>query len=110
LDLDGSTVVYAGGPARSTQITWPRRTQTQTVRLVFDPPPADRAGVVQETGPWSMFRLFARGRLQPAGAPDRYNLTFQIGERQAVFEIRTGSATNPFTAALLQDFRCPAVQ
>jgi type VI secretion system protein ImpL len=48
--------------------------------------------------------------LQPAGAPDRYNLTFQIGERQAVFEIRTGSATNPFTAALLQDFRCPAVQ
>jgi type VI secretion system protein ImpL len=110
LDLDGSVVSYSRGPARSTQITWPRRNQTPTVRLVFDPPPADRAGVVQETGPWSMFRLFARGRLQQAATPERYNLTFQVGERQAVFEIRTNSSVTPFTPALLQDFRCPAVK
>jgi type VI secretion system protein ImpL len=110
LDLDGSVVSYSRGPARSTQITWPRRNQTPTVRLVFDPPPADRAGVVQETGPWSMFRLFARGRLQQAATPERYNLTFQVGERQAVFEIRTNSSVNPLTPALLQDFRCPAVK
>ena len=80
------------------------------MRLVFDPPPAGRAGVVQETGPWSMFRLFARGRLQQAASPSRYNLTFQVGERQAVFEIRTNAAANPFAPALLQDFRCPAVK
>jgi type VI secretion system protein ImpL len=82
----------------------------QTVSLTFDPPPSGRAGTVQETGPWSMFRLFARGRLQQAGSADRYNLTFQIGERQAVFEIRVGTATNPFAGTLLQDFRCPVVQ
>jgi type VI secretion system protein ImpL len=110
LDLGGAMVTYARGQARSTQITWPGGNQTQTARLVFDPPPAGQAGAVQETGPWSMFRLFARGRLQQGASPERYTLTFQIGDRQAVFEIRTGSATNPFTPALLQDFHCPALQ
>jgi type VI secretion system protein ImpL len=36
-------------------------------------------------------------------------LTFQIGDRQVTFEIRTNSAPNPFTPSLLQDFRCPEV-
>jgi type VI secretion system protein ImpL len=65
---------------------------------------------VEETGPWSLFRLFARGRLQPTATADRYTLTFQIGDRQAVFEIHTTPAGSPFMPALLQDFRCPAVQ
>jgi type VI secretion system protein ImpL len=110
LDLGGTKVSYSGGRGRSTQITWPGASHMQTVSLTFDPPPTGRAGVVQENGAWSMFRLFARGRLQQAGSADRYNLTFQIGERQAVFEIRVGTATNPFAATLLQDFRCPVVQ
>src|SRR5439155_26591491 len=109
LDVGGAVVTYARGTPRSTQVMWPSRNQTQTVRLVFDPPPTGRDGSLQETGPWSMFRLFARGRLQQAGSPDRYNLTFQIGERQAVFEIRAAS-TNALMPALLQDFRCPVVQ
>ena len=109
LDLGGAVVTYSRGTPRSTQVTWPDRNQTPTVRLVFDPPPTGREGVVQEIGPWSMFRLFARGRLQQAGSPERYNLTFQIGERQAVFEIRANSAS-ALMPALLQDFRCPVVQ
>jgi type VI secretion system protein ImpL len=80
------------------------------VRLVFDPPPTGAASALQETGPWSLFRLFARGRLQQAAAPGRYNLTFQIGDRQAVFELRTNAAANPFTPELLQEFHCPVLQ
>jgi type VI secretion system protein ImpL len=110
LDLDGALVTYSHGPARSTQITWPRKSQTQMVRLVFDPPPTGAASALQETGPWSLFRLFARGRLQQAAAPGRYNLTFQIGDRQAVFEIRANAAANPFTPELLQEFHCPVLQ
>ena len=78
-----------------------------TVRLVFDPPPADRAGVVQETGPWSMFRLFARGRLQQAATPERYNLTFQVGERQAVFEISHELIGHPLHAGVAPGFPLP---
>jgi type VI protein secretion system component VasK len=100
-----------------------------TARLTFDPPPAGQAGgsqagvlqagvlqagvlqagVLQESGSWSMFRLFGRGKLHPGASPDRYTLTFQIGDRQATFELRASSGFNPFTPNLLQDFRCPEV-
>lgn len=111
LDLDGTTVVYSRDAPRSTQVTWPGASPQQTVRLAFDPPPTGRAGALQETGPWSMFRLFRHGRMQQqAASAERYNLTFKLGERQAVFEIRAQSATNPFASSVLQDFRCPSVR
>jgi type VI secretion system protein ImpL len=65
--------------------------------------------VLSETGPWAMFRLFGRGTLQQAGSPERYILTFALGDRRASFEIRAGSVMNPFAPGVLQDFRCPAV-
>ena len=78
------------------------------MRLVFDPPA--RAGEVQDTGPWALFRLIGRGKLQPqAGAADRYTLTFQVGERQVVFEIRV-LAANPLAPGLLTEFRCPSIK
>jgi type VI secretion system protein ImpL len=110
LDLDGTTVRYAHGPTRATQITWPGPDQTQSARLIFNPPPTGRADLEEEVGPWSIFRLFALGRLQQSRTPGGYDLTFQLGERRAVFEILAASGTSPFTPTLLQDFRCPAVK
>ena len=107
LDLDGTEVSYAHGPPRSTQITWPGPNRMQNVRLVFDPPPAGEAGVLTASGPWAMFRLFDRGKLQQIGAAERYLLTFQIGERQVGFEIRAGSVLNPLAPGIVQEFRCP---
>jgi type VI secretion system protein ImpL len=111
LYLDGTAIVYAPGASRSTQVTWPGPAREQTARLVFDPPPVGGVGGLQETGPWSLFRLFGRGRLQQqAAAPERYNLTFQLGDRQAVFEVRFRSQVNPFATAVLQEFHCPGVR
>ena len=110
LDFDGTSVTYAHGPPRATQITWPGSTRIQNVRLVFDPPPSGGTRVLEETGPWAMFRLFGRGVLRPAGSPERYTLSFQLREREAVFEIRAASVLNPFAPGLLQEFRCPTVR
>jgi type VI secretion system protein ImpL len=114
LDLDGTIVTASHEPPRPTQITWPAPVLNSTARLTFDPPPAgqaggSQAGVLQESGSWSMFRLFGRGKLHPGASPDRYTLTFQIGDRQATFELRASPGFNPFTPNLLQDFRCPEV-
>jgi len=109
LELDGTTITASQGLPRPTQITWPGMVQSSTARLVFDPPPAGQPGGLQEAGPWSMFRLFGRGKLRAGTAPDRYTLTFQVGDRQATFEIRVSSGPNPFLPGLLQDFRCPEV-
>ena len=110
LDLDGTAIVSIHGPPRATQITCPGPNRMQTVRLVFDPPPSGGSGALQDTGPWAMFRMFGHARMQQADSPERFKLTFQVGEREAVFEIRAGSILNPFAAGALQDFRCPAVQ
>jgi type VI secretion system protein ImpL len=110
LEFDGTSVTYAHGPSRSTQITWPGPNHMTNVRLVFDPPPPGGTGVLAETGPWAMFRLFGRGSLQQAGSPERYTLTFSLGGRSATFELRAGSVMNPFAPGVLQDFRCPSVR
>ncbi len=111
LDLDGVPIVYPRGVHASTQVTWPTFNLQPTVRLVFDPPLAGRAGGLQESGPWAMFRLFSRGRLVPqAGTSGSYVLTFAFGDRQAVFDVRTNASSDPFDLGLLQDFRCPSVR
>jgi type VI secretion system protein ImpL len=110
LDFDGIVVSNTHGPSRATQVIWPGANRMNNVRLVFDPPPATGVGVLQETGPWSLFRLFGRGVLSQGSSAERFTLTFNLGERQAVFEIRAGSVQNPFAPGMLQEFRCPAIK
>jgi type VI secretion system protein ImpL len=107
LDLGGTTVIYAHGPPRATQITWPGQGSTSSARLVFDPPPLTGSAVVQASGPWALFRLFEKGSVQKTDWADRYKLSFSSGERQASFEIGAGSVINPFAPGLLAGFQCP---
>jgi type VI secretion system protein ImpL len=107
LELGGTTISYAHGPPRATEIVWPGPNGTQNARLVFDPPPAGGTGVLSATGPWALFRLFGEGSLTRSGSAERYTLTFQLGERQASFEILAGSVLNPFAPGLLSGFQCP---
>ena len=83
LEFDGTSVTYAHGPSRSTQITWPGPNRMTNVRLVFDPPPPGGTGVLAETGPWAMFRLFGRGTLQQAGSAERYHADLLARRRAA---------------------------
>jgi type VI secretion system protein ImpL len=107
LDIGGTTVIYAHGPQRATQITWPGQAATSSVRLVFDPPPSTGTRVFQASGAWALFRLFEQGTLKRSEWADRYELTFATGDRRARFEIRAGSVINPFMPGLLAGFQCP---
>ncbi len=109
LDLDGLTITYAHGPIRATSVTWPGQNRMNSARLVFDPPPSSGPPVLQATGPWALFHLFAKGTLQQSGSPDRYTLDFTVGDRHASFELRAGSVQNPLAPGVLKDFQCPAM-
>jgi type VI secretion system protein ImpL len=108
LNLNGDEIRYAFGPLQAHQVIWPGPNRMGTVRLVFDPPATDGT-VLQGTGPWALFRLFAQGALRRDSGTDRYTLTFTQGDRRAVFQIQTGSVQNPLDPALLTGFRCPAI-
>jgi type VI secretion system protein ImpL len=90
-------------------VTWPGPNRMNSVRLVFDPAPSSGPTVLQATGPWALFRLIAQGSLQQSGSPDRYTLSFALGDRHASFELRAGSVQNPFAPGVLKDFQCPAL-
>lgn len=110
LELDGTTIVYTHGAPRTTQMMWPTFSLDPTMRLVFDPPAAGEEQL-RASGPWALFRLLGRGQMQPeAGAADRYTVTFHVGARQAVFELRLPGGGNPFNVGTLQDFRCPSMR
>ncbi len=103
LNLGGTVIGYNRKPSHATQVSWPG---DGGAGLTFEPPGAEMV----ETGPWALFRLIAKGKLQPGKERGRSTLTFQSGGRQAVFDVRTGSASSAFTPGLLADFRCPSVR
>ena len=109
LDLNGTIVTATHERPHPTQITWPG-TGRPTARLTFEPPPVGQSGVLEEVGPWSLFRLLGRGNLSEVAGSDRHVLTFQVGAREVRFEIQTSAGPDPFTPQLLQDFRCPEVK
>ena len=86
MELDGTTVSYSRGPTRSTQITWPGRSQAQTARLVFDPPPTGRAGVIQEIGP--LVDVPADGARAAAAVSVTGPLHADIPDRRAASSLR----------------------
>jgi type VI secretion system protein ImpL len=110
LDFNGVTVEYTHGPPHATQITWPGPQGMSKVRLTFDPPPSSGPPVIEASGPWALFRVFNQGKLAQSGSAEQYQLSFQLGDRQAAFQIRAGSVNNPFTPGVLQDFSCPKIQ
>ncbi|WP_291295951.1 type VI secretion system membrane subunit TssM [Elioraea sp.] len=110
LDLDGVQITYSHGPSRPTLVTWPGTNRMNNVRLVFSPPPSGGEGAINASGPWALFRLFARAQVAPGRVPEEFTLTFSLGERQVSYVVRAGSVFNPFSLRELAEFRCPTLQ
>ena len=113
LEFDGTKITGAGGIPPAT-IVWPGASPMQNVRLSFDTPAGQPAApVAAETGPWGIFKLFARGtwKRDPASA-GHYSLSLRLAEREAAYDITLAAprGLNPLDPSLLQEFRCPVVQ
>jgi type VI secretion system protein ImpL len=109
LDVDGQVVRYAHGPQIPASVQWPGPRGTGQVRVQISPPGASgsASGMVEE-GPWALFRLFDRVRIEPTNAPERFKATFDVDGRKAVFEVTASSVRNPFRLRELNEFSCPA--
>lgn len=107
LDVDGQVVRYSHGPQIPTNIQWPGPRGSSQVRLQISPPGASGTSGMVEEGPWALFRLFERVRIEPGSAPEKFRATFEIDGRKAVFDVTTSSVRNPFRLSDLAEFRCP---
>jgi type VI secretion system protein ImpL len=109
LTIDGQVVTYAHGPQSATPVQWPGPAGGTQVRIELSPPIPGRNSALTESGPWALFRLLERMRIEPTASPERFRVTFDIEGRRAMYEITTASVVNPFRLREMQDFRCPGV-
>jgi type VI secretion system protein ImpL len=107
LDVDGQVVRYAHGPQQPTPIQWPGPRGTSQVRLQIEPKRVGAdSGLVFE-GPWALFKLLDRAQIDAGPQPERFNVTFRVDNRRAVFEVVASSVQNPFKMRELEQFQCP---
>ena len=105
LNIDGHPINYAASqPARVAEVQWTG--SGGQARLEFLPQVAGSPSQLSETGPWAWFRILDQAQIQPLNT-GQYRIVFQIGGRQATYELRTSSGLNPFRLPTLEGFRCP---
>ncbi|QPH54100.1 type VI secretion system membrane subunit TssM [Pontivivens ytuae] len=107
VEIEGQQVIYAHGPPQVTPVTWPGQAGGRT-RVAFSPARTDLENTIQRDGPWAWFRLLDAAELRRTNVSDRNRMIFNLGGRIAIFQLRAGSALNPFTVSALDSFSCPA--
>ncbi len=91
-----SLVVYAPAPAAKPGVVAPA-----------DAPPGPELARVETEGPWALFRLIDKAKLQNAG-PTTIKAAFGTGPTGAVLAIALPGESNPFGRAGPWSFQCPA--
>jgi type VI secretion system protein ImpL len=105
LDIDGQKIEYRHGPTRASNAQWPGPSGSSRARMVFETKDGVQK-VLSEDGPWAWFRLLDKAKVEITN-PDRFLVTFKVGEHEARYEIRANSVINPFVMKELQEFKCP---
>ena len=106
IDIEGQTVSYAHGPPEVTPLTWPGKAGGRT-RVAYSPERSDIENVITQDGPWAWFRLLDSAEVRRTNVSDRNRVTFIIGGRFAIFQLRAGTVLNPFDSSAVDGFRCP---
>ena len=107
LDVEGQSLIYAHGPPQVAAFAWPGQAGGRT-RVAFSPTRSDIESTIARDGPWAWFRLLDTAELRRTNVSDRNRVIFNVGGRIAIFQLRAGSALNPFTIPALDSFSCPS--
>jgi type VI secretion system protein ImpL len=107
LDVDGQIVKYSHGPQVPQPVQWPGPRGSSQVRVQLTPP-ATSAPFGPFEGPWALFRMFDKLKIDQTAQPEKFLVTFNIDGRKAQFEVVTSSVQNPFRLRDLEQFQCPS--
>ncbi|GMG81595.1 type VI secretion system membrane subunit TssM [Paralimibaculum aggregatum] len=105
LEVEGQQLEYAHEVPQVTPMTWPGSAGGRT-RIAFTPQLPSAENSMSQEGPWAWFRLLDSAEVRRTNVSDRSRVVFNIGGRIAVFQLRAGSALNPFSLPAMRSFRC----
>ncbi|MGF1725734.1 type VI secretion system membrane subunit TssM [Photobacterium nomapromontoriensis] len=100
-------MTYRHGPPRVSSFTWPDRSQTAPVRLVFTPPQSGHSITKTYSGSWGLFRLLdeaARHRTQTL--KDKI-VKIELKGNRASLQLLPNSVVHPFWLNEIERFSCP---
>lgn len=106
LDVDGQSISYSHGPVAPKWVSWPGTAGTSIVRLTVEPAGPSGSGYTTE-GPWALFRLFDKAKVERTAQPEKMFVSFTLDGREVRFEVTAGSVQNPYGLAELRSFQCP---
>ena len=104
LDIDGQVMRFKPGARDAQSVQWPGPADSGRVQVQLAP--SSGGGYVFK-GPWALFRLLDRVRIEPGGAPNRVLMLLDVEGRKARFEVRSTSPANPMLREELEQFQCP---
>ncbi|MEM9428298.1 MAG: type VI secretion system membrane subunit TssM [Pseudomonadota bacterium] len=106
LSIDGQEVTLATGQTPTPKaVRWPG--EFGLARFSFAPPSNTVESSIERDGPWAWFRLLGSAALRDTPDGQKKRINFNVGGRIGIFELRMGSAFNPFTLPALTQFSCP---
>ena len=87
---------------------WPGPVGLSSASLTMSPAAPGRAPPPPKTGPWAVFRLLDSANISRSG--DALVARFNIGGREASYQLNVTTLPNPFILPALREFRCPTSQ
>ncbi|TDR75701.1 type VI secretion system protein ImpL [Photobacterium lutimaris] len=107
LELGRQSLTYRHGPTRSSNFSWPEKSATSKVRLVFTPPLYGHSITKTYEGNWGLFRMLDEAaRHRPQTRKDHLVQIEHKGNRATV-ELVPTSVVHPFWMKDLAGFSCP---
>lgn len=105
LELASTRITYSHGPQISKDLRWTAG-EDDRIRILFE----DLNGDLhrdQFTGDWAWLRWLDASSVVKTGGGRRYEATFTVGSRKALYQLTAKSDINAFDAKLLRSYRSP---
>lgn len=105
--LGDKTLEYRHGPIVPMSFKWPAEAEDGRTSLVLDKMVGRPLGIEENTGPWSLFRLFDLMQTEYLIGRDVLVLKADVGGLRANYLLTSQRTPNPFDVSALRSFRLP---
>jgi type VI secretion system protein ImpL len=105
--LGNQTLEYRHGPIMSMSFKWPAEADDGRSSLVMEKTAGRALGLEENTGPWSLFRLFDLMQTEYLRGRDVLVLKANVGGLRANYLLSSQRSPNPFDMTAIRRFRLP---
>lgn len=103
--LGGQVMEYRHGPIAPTSFRWPANVDDGRTSLVLEKIAGRALGLEENTGPWSLFRLFDLMQTEYLRGRDVMVLKANVGGLRANYLLSSQRSPNPFDMTAIRRFR-----